>query len=224
MVYPAARIPVFRTYSAKTSAEIVSENKEGFLKRISRKIPWLDTEKIQLKATSYYLYENVIDQIDFMEFFIEFDMPDTFNSWFLVTELHVWLLLTRAMAEGSDKNEDGRFLRNNIVEAMWADVNLRSKKLGESNPSGIRRQVQVLSEEFQAALIAYDEGVMSDDKVLASAIWRRFLSRQCEDYTKLESLVKYIRMNVHNMDNLSRRVFLKERQVKLVPLQDCLKI
>jgi hypothetical protein len=29
------------------------------------------------------------------------------------------------MAEG----EEGRFVRNNIVEAMWEDVNTRAKKL-----------------------------------------------------------------------------------------------
>jgi cytochrome b pre-mRNA-processing protein 3 len=52
-------------------------------------------------------------------------MPDTFNSWFLVTELHVWMLMVRAMAEG----DEGRFVRNNIVEAMWEDVITRVKKL-----------------------------------------------------------------------------------------------
>jgi hypothetical protein len=52
-------------------------------------------------------------------------MPDTFYSWFLVTELHVWILMVRTMAEG----EEGRFVRNNIVEAMWEDVSTRVKKL-----------------------------------------------------------------------------------------------
>ena len=56
-------------------------------------------------------------------------MPNTFNSWFLVTELHVWLLLTRLMAEGSETGEKGRFMRNSIVEAMWNDVNSRAKKI-----------------------------------------------------------------------------------------------
>ena len=30
--------------------------------------------------------------MDVVEFFEEFGMPDTFYSWFLVTELHVWLV------------------------------------------------------------------------------------------------------------------------------------
>lgn len=55
-------------------------------------------------------------------------MPDTFYSWFVVTELHVWMLSARVMAEG----DDGRILRNGIVEALWCDVQLRTKKVGVS--------------------------------------------------------------------------------------------
>lgn len=86
----------------------------------------------RLKVTSHLLYESVADKINYVAFFRDFNLPNTFNSWFLVTELHVWLLLMRSMAEGSETGEDGRFLRNCIVEAMWGDVNTRAKKLGVS--------------------------------------------------------------------------------------------
>jgi cytochrome b pre-mRNA-processing protein 3 len=56
---------------------------------------------------------------------LEFQMADTFYSWFLITELHVWMLMVRTMAEG----EEGRFVRNNMVEAMWQDISTRAKKL-----------------------------------------------------------------------------------------------
>jgi cytochrome b pre-mRNA-processing protein 3 len=168
------------------------------------------------------MYENIADQIDYYEFFNEFNMPDTFNSWFLVTELHLWMILTRVMAEGSEKDQgkqingnilkilkfsflDGRFIRNCIVEAMWADVQQRAKKLSADNPSASRQQVGILSEQFQATLISYDEGIMSDDKILASALWRRFFAMQCNDYTKVEKLVKYVRQNVSVvLDNMTR--------------------
>lgn len=81
---------------------------------------------------SVILYESVADKINYLTFFDSFNLPNTFNSWFLVTELHVWMILVRAMAEGSESGEDGRFLRNCIVEAMWSDVNTRAKKLGVS--------------------------------------------------------------------------------------------
>lgn len=56
-------------------------------------------------------------------------MPDTLFAWFLVTELHVWMLMVRYMAEG----KDGHFIRNNIVTAMWDDTKARTEKLGVSN-------------------------------------------------------------------------------------------
>ena len=55
-------------------------------------------------------------------------MPDTFYSWFVITELHVWMLMVRCMAEGPD----GQVLRNCIVQSMWNDVNQRTKQLGVS--------------------------------------------------------------------------------------------
>lgn len=142
------------------------------------------------------MYQSVADTINYKEFFHRFNLPNTFNSWFLVTELHVWMLLTRAMAEGSESGEDGRFIRNCIVEAMWADVNIRAKKLGAHNPSGVRNQIQILSQQFQAALISYDEGLMFDDKSLAGALWRRFFGMDCDDYENLEAMVKYVRKQV----------------------------
>lgn len=131
-------------------------------------------------------------------------MPDTFNSWFLVTELHCWLILTRVMEEGSESGQDGRFMRNCIVEAMWADVQARAKKLSADNPSASRQQVSILAEQFQATLISYDEGLTSDDKILANALWRRFFDMNCDDYSKLEKLVEYVRHNAQMLDGMSR--------------------
>lgn len=53
-------------------------------------------------------------------------MTDTLFSWFLVTELHVWMMMVRYMAEG----KSGELIRNNIVAAMWEDTNARIEKLG----------------------------------------------------------------------------------------------
>lgn len=53
-------------------------------------------------------------------------MADTFHSWFIVRSLHVWMLMARLMHEG----ESGRLVRNALVEAMWEDVEVKSKHLG----------------------------------------------------------------------------------------------
>lgn len=92
----------------------------------------------RLKLTGYFLYECVPDSVAYHEWFEDLELPDTFASWFIVTELHVWLLLVRYMAEDvtpstSEKKKyvkgDGHFVRNCIIEALWADVTNRIKYL-----------------------------------------------------------------------------------------------
>ncbi|KAH8305249.1 hypothetical protein KR018_006735 [Drosophila ironensis] len=193
----------------------------GILKRVLTKVGFTPNTKARLKVTSHMLYESVADKINYVTFFNDFNLPNTFNSWFLVTELHVWLLLMRSMAEGSETGEDGRFLRNCIVEAMWGDVNTRAKKLGANNPSRTRQQIETLSEQFQAALIAYDEGIMSDDRVLAAALWRRFFEMNCEDYAQIERLVKYVRQQAVMLDSLTREQFITKPKVTWLDLDKC---
>lgn len=53
-----------------------------------------------------------------------------------------------------------------------------------------------LSELFQAALVSYDEG-LSDDKLMAAAVWRRFYSLSEDTKAEnVEKIVKFIRHQV----------------------------
>ncbi|XP_034102512.1 ubiquinol-cytochrome-c reductase complex assembly factor 1 [Drosophila albomicans] len=206
----------------KTTKQQTTTAEDGsILKRVLTKVGFAPNTKARLKVTSHLLYESVADKINYVAFFRDFQLPNTFNSWFLVTELHVWLLLMRSMAEGSETGEDGRFLRNCIVEAMWGDVNTRAKKLGANNPSRTRQQIETLSEQFQAALIAYDEGIMSDDRVLACALWRRFFEMECDNYAQIERLVKYVRMQTVMLDSLTREQFIVKPKIAWHDLDKC---
>lgn len=49
---------------------------------------------------------------------------------------------------------------------------------------------------------------MSEDIVLAAALWRRFFEMDCEEYEKIERLVKYVRSQIQMLDNLSRQEFV----------------
>lgn len=59
-------------------------------------------------------------------FFVDFNMADTFFSWFLITELHVWMIMVRYMVD----DKDGKIIRNNTVGAMWQDTTARIENLG----------------------------------------------------------------------------------------------
>jgi len=58
------------------------------------------------------------------------------------------------------------------------------------------KQIQDLSDQFNAAIIGYDEGILSDDKVLAGALWRRFFNLDGNNPEHIEKLIIYVRKQV----------------------------
>ena len=73
------------------------------------------------------------------------------------------------MSEG----DQGRMVRNSLVEALWADCENRAKAIGDMSLSARSKQISSVAEEFQAALFIYDEGLLGNDVQLANALWRR---------------------------------------------------
>ena len=73
------------------------------------------------------------------------------------------MLSARLMEEG----DHGRTVRNSMIKAMWEDSDVRSKKLEGAVASARKRQINILNETFQAAIISYDEGLLGNDKILA---------------------------------------------------------
>lgn len=201
--------------SVTTYSKRAELTKPRIFEKLWSKIQFYFYYKSKWRAAGFFLYEKVVDNINYEEFFREMSLPDTFNSWFIVTELHIWMLMVRAMDEG----DDGRFIRNCIVAALWEDTRQKVKNIGMEHYYTAREQIHDLSEHFQAALLTYDEGLLGDDKVLASALWRRFFSKQCYDAEQLEHMVCYVRKQMHQFDNLSTADFLK-RNFKWLSLKE----
>ncbi|RZF38183.1 hypothetical protein LSTR_LSTR005544 [Laodelphax striatellus] len=180
-----------------------------------KKVGILNVKKSSLKRKGYSIYEQIADNVDYKSFFVKFNMPDTFHSWFVVMELHLWMIIVRLMAE----EEEGRFIRNSAIEALWEDMREKAGLLGDDNTSTAREHLKYLSEEFQAALLGYDEGLLSDDIVLAAALWRRFLSSDCNEPELIEDLVRYVRKQVIILDTLTREdVFEHEHKLLFEPI------
>ncbi|XP_037077781.1 ubiquinol-cytochrome-c reductase complex assembly factor 1-like [Pollicipes pollicipes] len=126
-------------------------------------------------------------------------MPDTFFSWYLVTELHVWMICVRLGDDGAE----GKFCRNQLITAMWEDLETRAKKLGPVSTTVRSEQLQQTNQHFQAALLGYDEG-LTEDRVLAGALWRRLFSSSGRDATALEQTLAYVRRELARLDRLNR--------------------
>ncbi|KAI1289267.1 Ubiquinol-cytochrome-c reductase complex assembly factor 1 [Halotydeus destructor] len=165
------------------------ENIGGWKNSMKKRLGMLYLPKHTLYESSVYMYEACTDHMPVETFFTEFKMRDTYYSWFLITELHVWLLMARSMSEGPE----GKFLRNQLVTRLWEDSASRLKQLAKMGTKDKNETMNALHEHFQAGILSYDEGLLDSDKALAGAIWRMFFTYECEDFTMIEKLVAYVR-------------------------------
>ncbi|XP_060524904.1 ubiquinol-cytochrome-c reductase complex assembly factor 1 [Cylas formicarius] len=201
--------------SVSTYEIATAPKEESLIVRILTKIPFLQFERERLRIVACVLYEKIADQVDYVAFFEKFDLPDTFFSWFIVTELHLWMMSVRMMAEG----DKGKVVRNAMFEAFWLDVAARTKQLGAASPKIMRQQINECSEQLQAVIIAYDEGLECDDTVLASAIWRRFYRMEHVELPHLEMLVRYVRKHVMLLDAVpTDQLFTREAPINWEPI------
>ena len=70
---------------------------------------------------------------------------------------------------------------------------------------------------FQAFMFGFDEGILSDDHVLASAVWRHlFEMKEIEDFSSVATMCDYIRKNVAHMDKISELDLLRNGVVTFV--------
>ena len=98
---------------------------------------------------------------------------------------------------------------------------IRAKEVGEKNTTERSEAIAEMSEQFNAALLIYDEGALGDDKALANAIWRRFfICRPDPDAEKLEMLVRYVRRTLSLLDNVPLNRIVVHTDFKWVPLKD----
>ncbi|XP_034978089.1 ubiquinol-cytochrome-c reductase complex assembly factor 1 isoform X1 [Zootoca vivipara] len=204
-----------KVFTAKDSPQ-PSEEKVGAFTKIIEAMGFtgpLKYNKWKIKIAALRMYTCCVEKTDYEEFFNKFQMPDTLNSWFLVAQLHVWMCLVRMKQEG----RTGKYMCRYIVHSMWEDVEQRGKVMGIDSVA-LKTSMRSMTENFYAAIFGYDEGILSDDHVLAAAIWRNLFNKHCEDPRQLEIMVEYIRKQVQHLDAIPGEDLLLSGEVTWRPL------
>lgn len=66
-------------------------------------------------------------------------------------------------------------------------------------------------------MFGFDEGLLSDDTVLAGVIWRNLSEmRELKDYAVLGEMCDYVRKNVQHLENMSEFDLLRDGIVSFV--------
>ncbi|KAA0712760.1 Ubiquinol-cytochrome-c reductase complex assembly factor 1 [Triplophysa tibetana] len=121
---------------------------------------------------------------------------DFFEKCSLPDTLNSWFLVAQlhvwmCLVRMRQEGRTGKYMCRYIVHSMWEDVEQRSKIMG---------------------------GILSDDSVLAAALWRNLFNRQCEDPRQLELMVEYVRKQMQFIDALECEDLLLTGEVKWRPL------
>jgi cytochrome b pre-mRNA-processing protein 3 len=167
-----------------------------------------------LTYSSLRLYLCIQYQVDYDRFFRLCQMNDVMYSWCLITFLHCWMLSVPLMQQG----QSGLFVRHALYKNMWKDIETRERKLkSPMNTKNKRIAYNHLNDIFRAFLFGFDEGLLSDDTILAGAIWRH-LFEECEikDYAAIAIICEYIRKNVAHLDTINEIDLLKNGIVTFV--------
>ncbi|ESO84119.1 hypothetical protein LOTGIDRAFT_108143 [Lottia gigantea] len=176
--------------------------------------PPLLLPKTTLLTSGHLMYFCVTEQLDFQYYIKEFDLPDTLNSYFILVTLHIWLCTVRLANQGSE----GEIVRNSMVEIMWSDIEEKGKNLVQSKAStSVRQALEKYNNTLLYMFLSLDEGLLSDDKTLAGAVWRTiYEQRDNVDPEKIELLVYYIRKQVHHIERIDSFKLLSKGVVQFL--------
>jgi cytochrome b pre-mRNA-processing protein 3 len=94
-------------------------------------------------------------------------LPDNFQSWFAITQLHVWMLMVRLRME-----PDGRRITQEVVNRFFEDAEEKVREAGVTSERLIERELRDKVSSFHGGVLAYDEGMCKSDVILAGALWR----------------------------------------------------
>jgi len=160
------------------------------------------------------------------------EMEDTFASWFTIVHLHVWMLLVRLRLVGAQ----GKRLSWFLIDVMWTDMRARAKLLGVRSREHKLETFRALESRFHSLLFLYDEAILEDDAVLASALWWAFfdttrgddpiegvvLSREGSDnkVVQVARMVEYVRKNTQYLETIDSHHLVVCGIIKWRPLYD----
>lgn len=133
-------------------------------------------------------------------------LPQSFSQWFQITALHYWILSVRMRALPF---KYGRNYQQKLVDRIFRDMELRmAEELGINSNRIIEGYLKDFHTQLLGCVVSYDEGLMTDDITLASALWRNiFNGNPNADMRHIEALVSYVRQQLYVLNKMSDREF-----------------
>ncbi|KAL7341568.1 hypothetical protein BJY59DRAFT_719943 [Rhodotorula toruloides] len=154
-----------------TSAKKYSPLTVAVVKTLAKLFGYNTQTSTAIRVTTDY-YDRCAEraEVEAPFFYEECYLPPSFQTWFSITTLHVWLLSVRFRSLPAPL---GRVYIQELINQMFVDVENRIRgpyKVTQNRL--VKGYMKDLLEQYHGACAAYDEGLIRGDPVLAAAIWR----------------------------------------------------
>eukprot|EP01135_Chromosphaera_perkinsii_P006647 Nk52_evm49s554 gene=Nk52_evmTU49s554 len=209
---PSKRPAPLHRYAQFSSVGVLQKNSEVSESKSAEKPRSFEKKVYESLATifGYYtvapqnivkakkIYERCYSHVINDSFAKKLDLPDTFQSWFSSTLLHVYLCMIR-LKMGDD---NCRQICKELTVVFWEDCEQRMRLAGVKNNLTVSSSLKELWDMFNGAVVAYDEGLLTEDWVLASALWRNITFLRGKPH-EVAALTEYVRREIQSLDDVS---------------------
>ena len=138
-----------------------------------------------------------------------FKLKPSFSTWSHVSMLHMYLLNTRIRCFDRDQY---RNWHQQLIDHFFFECEKKMHVEHNITSSALRqRYLKDVFTQFRGLLLAYDEGLVKGDAVLASALWRNLFKGDPDvDARALATLVSWVRAVTARLEDLSDVEFPQE--------------
>ncbi|KAF4121199.1 cytochrome b pre-mRNA-processing protein 3 [Geosmithia morbida] len=145
-----------------------------------------------------------------------FNLPPTFSTWSHVTMLHLYILNARLRC--FDREEFANW-RQQLVDHFFFEAERKMHIDHGITSSALRqRYLKDIFVQWRGVMVAYDEGLVKGDAVLASAVWRNLFKGDPEaDPRALAAIVGWVRSSLKSLESTSDANFAS-RAVEILEL------
>lgn len=130
----------------------------------------------------------------------EFGLLPTFSTWSQVTMLHLYLIVVRLRCCDKASWQAWQTQLVNHFFQHAEDTMQINHGMGRMTRSG---HLNSLFQTWRGVILAYDEGLVKGDAVMAAAVWRNvFGSREDVDMRHVAAVVAFMRRNIKQLDGM----------------------
>ncbi|KAK3902355.1 mitochondrial putative 3-oxoacyl-synthase [Staphylotrichum tortipilum] len=153
----------------------------------------------------------------------ELALPPTFSTWAQVTMLHMYLLVVRF--RGFDAAAQQAY-QAPLVNHFFHEAEAKMEDVHHITSGAMRqRYLKDLFVQWRGLILAYDEGIVKGDAVLAAAVWRNLFKADEEvDVRALAAVVAWMRGALMALGSMSDEMAQKMAVAAIPDLGEQLKM